>query len=67
LPGGDTGGGLIGPARPLLFASVNSRGDFVDATSYQLLTGSDLVEAQPHRLEVTQHRVKPPVIGLAGG
>jgi hypothetical protein len=42
LPRSDTG--LIGAARHLLL-SGNPRGDFVDATTHQLLTGSDPVEA----------------------
>jgi hypothetical protein len=31
------------------------------------LTGSDPVEAQPHCVEVAQHRVKLTLIGLGGG
>jgi hypothetical protein len=44
LPGGDAGGGLICAAHYLLLASGNSRGDFVDAASYELLTGSDPIK-----------------------
>jgi hypothetical protein len=58
LTGGDSGRGLIsaarrllpgcsliGIARHLLFASGNTRGDFLDCSSYQFLTGNDPVEA----------------------
>jgi hypothetical protein len=39
------GGSLIGIARHQLFVSGNTRGDFLDGSSYQLLTGNDPVEA----------------------
>jgi len=45
-------GRLLGRARRLLLADRDTAGDLVNGSRHLLLTGSDLPDALPHRVEV---------------